>query len=143
MSTTTLLTWTVVALLGVMTPGIDPIPVLRHTLLDGRRAGMRAVSGIALGCLAWATAGLAGLTASRLAQDMVRIAGAAYLIWLVAIHLAVSLLWYPVVVRSAAKARTVSRSGYGAGWTRSPQPSSSDSASHWPRKPADDAAAQP
>jgi threonine/homoserine/homoserine lactone efflux protein len=85
-STATLATWTLVALLGVMTPGIDTLLVLRHTLLDGRRAGLRVVAGIALGCLLWATASLAGLTAllaaSHLAYDIVRVAGAAYLVWL-------------------------------------------------------------
>ncbi|MFI6027173.1 LysE family translocator [Amycolatopsis magusensis] len=86
MSETALLTWTLVAFLGVVTPGIDTLLVLRHTLLGGRRAGLRAVTGIALGCLVWATASLAGLTAllaaSEVAYQVVRIAGAAYLIWL-------------------------------------------------------------
>ncbi|MGC7094741.1 LysE family translocator [Amycolatopsis lurida] len=86
MSEATLLTWTLVAFLGVVTPGIDTLLVLRHTLLAGRRAGLRAVTGIALGCLVWATASLAGLTAllaaSEVAYRIVRIAGAAYLIWL-------------------------------------------------------------
>lgn len=80
------LTWTVVAMLGVMTPGIDTMLVLRHTLLGGGRAGLSVVAGIALGSLVWATASLAGLTAllaaSQLAYDIVRVAGAAYLVWL-------------------------------------------------------------
>ncbi len=86
MSTTALLTWTLVALLGVMTPGIDTMLVLRHTMLGGRRTGFATVVGIATGCLVWATASLAGLTAllaaSTVAYDIVRIAGAAYLVWL-------------------------------------------------------------
>ncbi|GAB1514942.1 LysE family translocator [Actinophytocola sp. KF-1] len=86
MSTTALLTWTLVAALGVMTPGIDTMLVLRHTMLGGRRAGFATVVGIATGCLVWATASLAGLTAllaaSTVAYDVVRIAGAAYLVWL-------------------------------------------------------------
>ncbi|TCP49341.1 threonine/homoserine/homoserine lactone efflux protein [Tamaricihabitans halophyticus] len=86
MSGSTLLAWTLVALLGVITPGIDTFLVLRHTLLSGRRAGMATVGGIGLGCAVWATASLAGLTAllvaSRTAYDVVRIAGAAYLVWL-------------------------------------------------------------
>lgn len=86
MSGSTLLTWALVALLGVMTPGIDTLLVLRHTLLAGRRAGLATVAGIALGCLVWASASLAGLTAllaaSHTAYHVVRIAGAAYLIWL-------------------------------------------------------------
>jgi threonine/homoserine/homoserine lactone efflux protein len=86
MSTTALLTWTLVAALGVMTPGIDTLLVLRHTMLGGRRAGLATVVGISTGCVLWATASLAGLTAllaaSTLAYDLVRIAGAAYLLWL-------------------------------------------------------------
>ncbi|MEU4377127.1 LysE family translocator [Pseudonocardia alni] len=86
MSTSALVAWTMVALLGVMTPGIDTMLVLRHTVLAGGRAGLSVVVGIAAGCLVWASASLAGLTAlltaSQLAYDIVRIAGATYLIWL-------------------------------------------------------------
>ncbi|WP_158886703.1 LysE family translocator [Amycolatopsis anabasis] len=86
MSETALLGFTLVALLGVLTPGLDTMLMLRHTLLGGRRAGFAALAGISLGCLVWGTASIAGLTAlltaSRLAYDIVRIAGAAYLIWL-------------------------------------------------------------
>jgi len=86
MSTTALLTWTLVAALGVMTPGLDTLLVLRHTMLGGRRTGLATVVGISTGCVVWATASLAGLTAllaaSTVAYDIVRIAGAAYLFWL-------------------------------------------------------------
>lgn len=92
MPTTALLTWILVAALGVMTPGLDTLLVLRHTMLGGRRAGLATVVGVATGCVVWATASLAGLTAllaaSTLAYDIVRIAGAAYLLWL-----GVSALW--------------------------------------------------
>ncbi|WP_435591674.1 LysE family translocator [Nocardia sp. bgisy118] len=84
MSGTTLFAWTLVALLGVMTPGIDTLLVLRTTILTGRRAGLATVAGITLGYLVWAGASLAGLTAvlaaSETAYDVVRIAGAVYLI---------------------------------------------------------------
>ncbi|MFE1592379.1 LysE family translocator [Nocardia sp. NPDC058705] len=86
MSDAALLTWTVVALLGVVTPGIDTVLVLRHTVLGSRRDGLLALLGIGLGCLAWATASLAGLTAllaaSTMAYNIIRVVGAAYLIWL-------------------------------------------------------------
>lgn len=99
MSNAALMGWIVVALLGVMTPGVDTVLVLRSTINGGRRAGFAAVSGIALGCLIWATASLAGLTAlltaSELAYHVVRVLGAAYLIWLGA-----SALW-----QSIARAR--------------------------------------
>ncbi|PPK63764.1 LysE family translocator [Actinokineospora auranticolor] len=86
MSVSTLLTWTLIAALGVITPGIDTMLVLRHTLLGGRAAGLATVGGIAAGCVVWGAASLAGLTAllaaSRAAYDAVRIAGAVYLVWL-------------------------------------------------------------
>jgi len=86
MTESALAAWVLVAFLGTMTPGLDTMLVLRHTILGGRPAGLTVVLGIAAGCLTWATASLAGLTAllaaSRLAYDAVRIAGAAYLIWL-------------------------------------------------------------
>lgn len=86
MDGTMLLAWSLVALVGVMTPGLDTLLVLRHTLLSDRKAGFATVVGITGGYLVWASASLAGLTAllaaSQLAYDIVRIAGAAYLIWL-------------------------------------------------------------
>ncbi|GAB3284440.1 LysE family translocator [Parasphingorhabdus pacifica] len=76
----------VVAVLGVITPGLDTMLVLRHGLLAGRRGGLAAVFGVAAGCLVWGTASIAGLTAllaaSDLAYNLVRVLGAAYLIWL-------------------------------------------------------------
>ncbi|TWF93591.1 LysE family translocator [Saccharopolyspora dendranthemae] len=78
--------FTIVAVLGVMTPGLDTMLVLRHALLGGRRAGFTAVLGITTGCLVWGAAGIVGLTAlltaSELAYTAVRVLGAAYLIWL-------------------------------------------------------------
>ncbi|MCP2246875.1 LysE family translocator [Lentzea aerocolonigenes] len=86
MSTTALLSFTFVALLTVVTPGLETLLVLRTALLVGRRAAMGVVVGSTLGCLVWATAGLVGLTAllqaSELAYDIVRWLGAGYLIYL-------------------------------------------------------------
>jgi threonine/homoserine/homoserine lactone efflux protein len=86
MSTAALLSFSLVALLTVLTPGLDTVMVLRTALLSGRRAAMGVVLGITLGCLVWAVASLAGLTAllqaSELAYDVVRWLGAAYLIYL-------------------------------------------------------------
>lgn len=92
MTATAIGAWVVVALLGVMTPGIDTVLVLRHTLVGGARGGLAVVTGIAAGCLVWATATLAGLTAllaaSEVAYGIVRIAGALYLL-----YLGVTTLW--------------------------------------------------
>jgi threonine/homoserine/homoserine lactone efflux protein len=86
MSTTALLSFTFVALLTVVTPGLETLLVLRTALLVGRRAAMGVVVGSTLGCLVWATAGLVGLTAllqaSELAYNIVRWLGAGYLIYL-------------------------------------------------------------
>jgi threonine/homoserine/homoserine lactone efflux protein len=69
-----------------VTPGLDTILVLRTAAVVGRRAGLAAVLGILLGCLVWAVASALGvtaiLTASQLAFDALRIAGAVYLFWL-------------------------------------------------------------
>ena len=86
MSTAALLSFTLVALLTVITPGLETLLVLRTAVLVSRRAAMAVVVGSTLGCLVWASAGLVGLTAllqaSELAYDIVRWLGAAYLIYL-------------------------------------------------------------
>ncbi|MGI5505737.1 LysE family translocator [Lentzea sp. CA-135723] len=172
MSTTALLSFTLVALLTVITPGLETLLVLRTALLVGRRAAMGVVVGSTLGCLVWATAGLVGLTAllqaSEVAYNIVRWLGAGYLIYLgakalwnarrpvpldepapvpsvraavrvglltnllnpkpgvfyisllpqflpvgqpawggvlVAIHLGIGLLWFPILITAAARAR--------------------------------------
>jgi threonine/homoserine/homoserine lactone efflux protein len=86
MSTAALLSFSLLALLTVLTPGLDTVLVLRTALLNGKRAAMGVILGITVGCLVWAVASLAGLTAllraSELAYDIVRWLGAAYLIYL-------------------------------------------------------------
>ncbi|MEU4803332.1 LysE family translocator [Actinosynnema sp. NPDC023587] len=86
MSTTALVTFTVAALLLTITPGLDTMMLLRMVLGGGRKAGLVGGFGTTLGCLAWGAASIAGLTAllvaSRFAYDVVRYAGAAYLLWL-------------------------------------------------------------
>ncbi|QIZ34113.1 LysE family translocator [Saccharopolyspora sp. ASAGF58] len=86
MSTAAYSAFLVVALIGIMTPGLDTMLILRHSLLGGRRAGVATFLGINLGCVIWGTASVAGLTAlltaSQITYDIVRVAGAAYLLWL-------------------------------------------------------------
>ncbi|MER7399606.1 LysE family translocator [Streptomyces sp. NPDC000151] len=83
---TSLLGFTVVAALLTVSPGPDFAVVLRTALGSGRRAALCSALGIAAGCFVWGLAGAAGLTAmlsaSRVAYDGLRIAGAAYLMWL-------------------------------------------------------------
>jgi threonine/homoserine/homoserine lactone efflux protein len=75
----------VVALLTI-TPGLDTALILRTSLLSGRRPAWGVALGIQLGTLVWGVLTAAGvatlLAASQLAYDVLRWAGAAYLVWL-------------------------------------------------------------
>lgn len=81
-----LLAFAAFAAVLTVTPGLDTMLVLRTAAADGRRAALAAGAGILLGCLCWALASALGitavLTASRLAYDVLRLAGAGYLCWL-------------------------------------------------------------
>ncbi|MFD8544182.1 LysE family translocator [Streptomyces sp. NPDC059649] len=83
---TSLLGFTVVAALLTISPGPDFAVVLRTALGSGRRAALCSALGIAAGCFVWGLAGAVGLTAmlaaSRTAYDVLRVAGALYLMWL-------------------------------------------------------------
>ena len=81
-----LLAFALFAAVLTVTPGLDTMLVLRTAAVVGRRGGLAAVGGIALGCLVWAVASALGVTAvlaaSRLAFEALRIAGVVYLCWL-------------------------------------------------------------
>ncbi|MBL1092210.1 MULTISPECIES: LysE family translocator [Streptomyces] len=83
---TSLLGFTLVAALLTISPGPDFAVVLRTALGSGRRAALGSALGIAAGCFVWGLAGAVGLTAmlaaSRTAYDVLRVAGALYLMWL-------------------------------------------------------------
>jgi threonine/homoserine/homoserine lactone efflux protein len=70
----------------ICTPGPDTALTIRNTLLGGRGNGLRTAQGVAAGQALWtlaASAGIAALVAaSQPVFTAVRIAGAAYLIWL-------------------------------------------------------------
>jgi len=84
--TPTLMAFLITAGVVTISPGLDTALVLRTGASEGPRQAAFAGLGIALGCLAWATLVAAGLgallIASRLAYDVLRLAGAAYLIWM-------------------------------------------------------------
>lgn len=86
MTWSALLAFTLVALVAVLTPGLDTMTVLRNVVTSGRRGGLAAGLGVSAGCLVWGAASIAGLTAlltaSRIAYALVHFAGAAYLLWL-------------------------------------------------------------
>lgn len=70
------------------TPGIDLLLTISRTLKGGARAGMAAALGINAGCVVHALAAAFGLAAllavSATAFALVKVAGAAYLLWLAA-----------------------------------------------------------
>ena len=74
------------AALLTITPGVDTALVIRMSLSGGRRRGWLAAAGVCTGVLCWGFASAAGITAllsaSQRAYDLLRLAGAAYLVWL-------------------------------------------------------------
>jgi threonine/homoserine/homoserine lactone efflux protein len=76
------------AVAGVLTiiPGLDTALVLRTALIQGRGRAFATALGILTGALVWGAGAAAGvsalLTASTIGYSIVRIAGAAYLVWL-------------------------------------------------------------
>ena len=83
---TPLLAFALTSTLLILAPGPDSLLVLRNTLRSGRRAGWVTACGTLSGLLVWAMAAALGLAAllqvSHLGYDIVRLAGAGYLIWL-------------------------------------------------------------
>lgn len=81
-----LLAFVAAATLLTLTPGVDTAIVLRAATAQGRRPAVMASLGIGLGCLLWGAAVSLGLgallQASELAYTVVKLAGAAYLLWL-------------------------------------------------------------
>jgi threonine/homoserine/homoserine lactone efflux protein len=75
-----------VSALVIVTPGQDTALTIRNTLARGRRGGVHTAAGVALGQLVWALAASAGLVALLRASEpaflALRIAGAAYLLYL-------------------------------------------------------------
>lgn len=76
----------VAATILTLTPGVDTAMVLRAATVEGRRAAILAALGIGAGCVIWGGAVALGLgvllRASELAYGVVKLAGAAYLVWL-------------------------------------------------------------
>jgi threonine/homoserine/homoserine lactone efflux protein len=78
--------FTVVAAALTVTPGLDTALVLRSALTGRRREAAATAGGIVAGLFVWGAAAAAGLsallTASQVAYDVLRFAGAAYLLWM-------------------------------------------------------------
>jgi threonine/homoserine/homoserine lactone efflux protein len=75
-----------ISLVVIMTPGPDTALTIRNTLLGGARGGVFTAVGVSAGQLVWALATSAGvvgvLVASAPVFEVLRYAGAAYLIWI-------------------------------------------------------------
>lgn len=83
---TAMVSFALVAGLVTIIPGLDTALVLRSAVTDGRRHAFATAFGINTGALIWGAAAAAGvsalLAASSVAYTVVRVAGAAYLVWL-------------------------------------------------------------
>jgi threonine/homoserine/homoserine lactone efflux protein len=86
MTTQALLAWSALAAVLTITPGIDMALVARTAIARGRGPAVATSGGIVTGLLVWGVASALGvaalLAASATAYDALRLAGAAYLIWL-------------------------------------------------------------
>jgi len=82
----TFLNFVAVAAVAVLLPGPDAFVVMRTALAGGRRAGVWAGAGSAVGNLIWGAASVVGVTgllaASGAAFSVVKLAGAVYLVYL-------------------------------------------------------------
>ena len=80
------MTFLLVALVVIVTPGQDTALTIRNTLLGGRAGGVWTALGVTAGQAVWALASSAGLAALLVASEpafvALRVAGAAYLVWL-------------------------------------------------------------
>ena len=75
-----------ISALVIVTPGQDTALTIRNALLGGRRAALFTAVGVSAGQALWAIASAAGVAALLAASEPVfvalRLAGAAYLVWL-------------------------------------------------------------
>ena len=94
----------VVAVVLIVTPGPDTALTIRNTLYGGQRRGVATAFGVVSGQLAWTLAACAGLAAvvaaSARAFLMLKMVGAAYLVYLGA--LALYRAWRPSPEATAA-----------------------------------------
>ncbi|MHB9860243.1 LysE family translocator [Streptomyces sp. YIM S03343] len=74
------------AFLIAMAPGPSTVVILRRAVVNGRRTGMVTVLGNECGVLLWGLAAAFGLSAlllaSQVAYDIIRMVGAAALVWM-------------------------------------------------------------
>ncbi|MCC5575792.1 LysE family translocator [Microtetraspora sp. AC03309] len=104
-----LASFAVVAGLMTIVPGLDTALVLRSAITGGRRHAFATALGVNTGVLVWGAGAAVGvsalLTASQTAYTVLRLAGAAYLIWFGA-----TMVWRTMRGRPASSATTSSAS---------------------------------
>ncbi|WP_219825493.1 LysE family translocator [Nonomuraea typhae] len=105
-------------LLVAMVPGVSAAVILRQTLRAGRGSGMAATFGNETGIFLWALAAAFGLSAlllaSQLAYDVMRVAGAVFLVYMGA-----QSLWQARKRRRAPDAAEPETAEPVTGWRRS------------------------
>ncbi|HEY9253945.1 MAG TPA: LysE family translocator [Stenotrophomonas sp.] len=81
-----LLAFSLIALAMVLTPGPNMVYLISRSICQGRMAGLISLGGVALGFVFYMLCAALGITAFVVAvpyaYDTLRIAGAAYLLWL-------------------------------------------------------------
>src|SRR5579871_2326615 len=81
-----LLPFLALSVLLILVPGPDTAVVTKNALLGGRRSGVLASVGVSLGLTIWTLAAALGiaalLRASSVAFLALKLAGAAYLVWI-------------------------------------------------------------
>jgi threonine/homoserine/homoserine lactone efflux protein len=106
-----------VAVLVIVTPGPDTAITIRGTLVGGRRAGVMTAFGVVTGQACWTVAASAGVTALLVASEpaflALKLAGAAYLVYLggQALLAAIKGTSHTVAVTGTFQARTAYRQG--------------------------------
>jgi RhtB (resistance to homoserine/threonine) family protein len=75
-----------ISVLVIVAPGPDTVLVTKNAVLHGRRAALSTALGVNVGLLIWTAGAALGVAAvireSAIAFNMLRLVGAAYLIWL-------------------------------------------------------------
>ena len=111
-----LVAFAIASLVLAATPGPGVLYIVTRTLSQGRRAGLASVAGVALGNLGNALAASLGLAAllavSTFAFELVRFAGAAYLVYLGIKALRGSSAPVERSVREAPALRRILRDGF-------------------------------
>jgi threonine/homoserine/homoserine lactone efflux protein len=108
-----------VSALVIVTPGQDTALTIKNTLAGGRRAGVATALGVSSGQAVWTVAASAGVAALLVASEpaflVLKLAGAAYLVFLGAQALLAALRGSPAHELDRAGARLSPGAGYRQG----------------------------